>query len=234
MEMIDLYRRDKGVIMELELNPVEERILGCLIEKEMATPEYYPLTLNALVNACNQKSNRFPVMALDEAAVEGALYALRTTHRLAVEVTGTGSRVPKYRHNLAAHWNFSPAKMAILCELFIRGPQTAGDLRARASRLHALSDAREVEEILQGLAAHDQGPFVVHLEREAGKRERRWAHLFAGDPSERMHSAEDDPAPLSFRNGEDRIQALEEHVEQLRNEIADLKSAFETFKAGFE
>ena len=132
--------------MELELNAVEVRILGCLIEKEMATPEYYPLTLNALVNACNQKSNRHPVMMLDQAGVEQTLYEMRMDRKLVIEVSSSGSRVPKYRHNMSAHWNFSPAKMAILCELFLRGPQTPGDLRAHASRLHPMHDAGEVEE----------------------------------------------------------------------------------------
>ncbi len=220
--------------MELELNPIEERVLGCLIEKEMATPEYYPLTLNALTNACNQKSNRHPAMALDELTVEHTLYELRTNHKLAVEVGASGSRVAKYRHNMSAHWNLSPAKMAILCELFIRGPQTPGDLRAHASRLHPLSDAREVEQILQGLANHPQGPFVMHLPREPGKRERRWAHLFAGDPSE--HIVADDAAtatPPAAMN-DDRIDLLENEIAKLRKELVELKSAFDAFKATFE
>jgi hypothetical protein len=220
--------------MELELNPVEERVLGCLIEKEMATPEYYPLTINALVNACNQKSNRSPVMALEEADVQKALYDLRANHKLALEVDSAGSRVPKYRHNMTVHWNFSPAEMAILCELFIRGPQTPGDLRSRASRLHALSDAAEVDGILQELANHPQGPFVVHLPREPGKRERRWAHLFAGEPAEQMNAYHPVPEAISSPADDDRIAALEQEIEQLRQELAELKASFESFKAGFE
>ena len=221
--------------MELELSLVEERVLGCLIEKEMATPEYYPLTLNALVNACNQKSNRHPPMALDESSVEHALYELRMNHKLAIEVTSTGNRVPKYKHNMAAHWNFSPAKMAILCELFIRGPQTPGDLRAHASRLHPLADAREVEEILQGLANHSGGPFVVHLAREPGKRERRWAHLFAGEP---LLLAEEPPRKASSPEAEsmdpDRLATLETEVAALRVDLDDLKTALKSFKERFE
>ena len=200
--------------MEVELNPIEERILGCLIEKEMATPEYYPLTLNALVNACNQKSNRHPVMALDELSVEGALYALRVDHKLVVEVSVSGSRVPKYRHNMAAHWNFSPAKMAILCELFIRGPQTPGDLRAHASRLHTLADGREGEEIRQGLANHSEGPFVVYLPREPGRRERRWAHLYAGEPV--LSDEPADPNTSSEPIDADRLEKLENEIAKLR------------------
>jgi uncharacterized protein YceH (UPF0502 family) len=200
----------------------------------MATPEYYPLTLNALVNACNQKSNRHPVMAIDESTVEHALYELRMNHKLAIEVTSTGSRVPKYKHNMAAHWNFSPAKMAILCELFIRGPQTPGDLRAHASRLHPLADAREVEEILQGLANHSDGPFVVHLPREPGKRERRWAHLFAGEPVLTQDSSEKTPTPAAVTMEDARLDALEKEITRLQEELADLKTAFESFKARFE
>ena len=216
--------------MDLDLNPIEERILGCLIEKEMATPEYYPLTLNALVNACNQKSNRHPVMALDASTAEHTLYEMRMNRKLAIEVTSTGSRVAKYKHNMAAHWNFSPAKMAILCELFIRGPQTPGDLRAHASRLHPMADANEVEEILRGLANHSDGPFVVHLPREPGKRERRWAHLFAGEPV----PTEEQPMPEAGSLDHTRIEALETDIASLREELGDLKTAFEAFKARFE
>lgn len=220
--------------MELELNPIEERVLGCLIEKEMATPEYYPLTLNALVNACNQKSNRHPVMALDESTVEHALYEMRMNRKLAIEVTSSGNRVPKYKHNVAAHWNFSPAKMAILCELLIRGPQTPGDLRAHASRLHPMADAGEVEEILQGLANHSDGPFVVHLSREPGKRERRWAHLFAGEPVLEADQPEKPPLPEADSMDHARMEALETEVARLREELGDLKTTFEAFKARFE
>ncbi len=220
--------------MELELNPVEERVLGCLIEKEMATPEYYPLTLNALVNACNQKNNRYPVMALDEATVESALYSLRTNHQLAVEVSVAGSRVPKYRHNMAAHWNFSPAKIAILCELFIRGPQTPGNLRTHASRLHPIVDSTEAEEILQGLQNHEQGPFVVQLPRENGKRECRWAHLFAGEPQILETQGELPLVIETVSKDTERIEALENEVTKLREELDTLRTAFETFKADFE
>ena len=219
--------------MHVQLNPLEERILGCLIEKEMATPEYYPLTLNALVNACNQKSNRKPVMELDTETVEKTLYELRIEHKLAIEVTSTGSRVPKYKHNFSAHWNFSRAKMAILCELLVRGPQTAGDLRAHASRLHPLADAHEVEEILEGLETREDGPFVIHLEREPGKRERRWAHLFGGQPI-----LEEQPElPMKLETGptrEDRISVLENEIASLHSELDELKTRLATLESAFE
>ena len=167
--------------MEFELTPIEQRVLGCLIEKEMATPDHYPLTLNALVNACNQKNNRYPVMELEASTVENTLYELRMEHKLAVEVSASGSRVMKYRHNFSEHWMFSLSQMAILCELFVRGPQTPGDLRAHSSRLHALADSNEVEQILQELKTHEDGSFVVQLPRVPGKRERQWQRK-AGRP----------------------------------------------------
>jgi len=220
--------------VDVQLNPIEERILGCLIEKEMATPEYYPLTLNALVNACNQKNNRHPVMELDTETVEKTLVELRVEHKLAVEVSASGSRTMKYRHCFADHWNFSPAKMAIICELLVRGPQTPGDLRAHASRLHPLADAAEVEEILEGLETYEGGPFVVHLEREPGKRERRWAQLFGGAP---QLDVEQPDLPLEVQTGptrEDRIQSLENEIAELRKELDDLKTQLATFKEAFE
>ncbi len=218
--------------MDVQLNPTEERILGCLIEKEMATPEYYPLTLNALVNACNQKSNRCPAMALDADTVENALLELRMTHQLAIEVTSTGSRAPKYKHNFSHHWQFSPAKMAIVCELLVRGPQTPGDLRAHASRLHPLADAREVEEILQGLASREDGPFVVHLPREPGKRERRWAHLFGGEIQLEEKQPELIPTAENQTPSTDRLQELENEIAELRQELIDLKAQFDALMNG--
>ncbi len=222
--------------MDIELNPIEERILGCLIEKEMATPEYYPLTLNALVNACNQKSNRHPVMELDTATVEHALLELRMEHKLAVEVSVSGSRVMKYRHNIADHWGFSLSQMAILCELLLRGPQTPGDLRAHCSRLHALADSNEVEQILDELKTHEDGCFVLQLPRQPGKRERRWAHLFGGEvdipeeQTEEIGAVEIQAGPSRL----ERIQTLEYEVADLKQELRELKEEFKTFKTAFE
>ena len=217
--------------MDIELNPIEVRVLGCLIEKEIATPDYYPLTLNALTNACNQKSNRNPLMMRDQNSVMAALDNLRMSHQLAIEVTSTDSRVAKYKHCLPNRWNFSPAKTAILCELFLRGPQTPGDLRAHASRLHTLADRNEVEEILQGLAAREDGPFVVKLPREPGKREQRWAHLFSGEPEV---AAEPESRSETIANGNENLQALETEVATLRQELDELKASFEEFKIAFE
>jgi uncharacterized protein YceH (UPF0502 family) len=151
------------------------------------------------------------------------------THQLAIEVTSTGTRVPKYKHCLPNRWNFSPAKTAILCELFLRGPQTPGDLRAHASRLHPLADRNEVEEILRGLNEREDGPFVVKLPREPGKREQRWAHLFSGEPEINLEAPEEEP-PASGN----RAQELEIEVAALREELDELKAAFAEFKTAFE
>jgi uncharacterized protein YceH (UPF0502 family) len=222
--------------MDVELNPIEERVLGCLIEKEMATPEYYPLTLNALVNACNQKSNRHPVMELETATVEQTLYELRMEHKLVTEVSSSGSRTLKYRHNMSDHWSFSLSQMAIICELLVRGPQTPGDLRAHCSRLHTLTDSSEVELILEQLKSNDEGTFVVQLPRQPGKRERRWAHLFGGEPDIGEDEVEEIGTP-DIQTGPtriERIQTLEYEVADLKQEISELKAAFEAFKTAFE
>jgi len=222
--------------MEFELSPIEQRVLGCLIEKEMSTPDHYPLTLNALVNACNQKNNRYPVMELDTATVEHTLYELRTEHKLAVEVSSSGSRVLKYRHQMGEQWMFSLSQLAILCELFLRGPQTPGDLRAHCARLHALADSNEAERLLNELKDNEEGNFVVQLPRQPGKRERRWAHLFGAAPE----IVEEEPKEISVPEMQtgpsrlERIQTLEDEVTDLKQEIDDLKVAFKNFKASFE
>ncbi len=222
--------------MDLQLNPIEIRVLGCLIEKEMATPDYYPLTLNALLNACSQRSNRNPIMELEEATLIRTLDTLRMEHHLAIESHSSSSRVSKYKHNLPENWSFSPAQTAILCELFIRGPQTPGDLRAHASRLHPLTDCHEVEKILSDLESRDDGPFVIQLPREPGRRERRWAHLFSGKPRVEDHPADSMQAsthidPLSAN---DTVESLEKEISDLRQELDALKEEFTQFKTAFE
>src|SRR5664279_2529950 len=165
--------------MEVTLNEVEVRVLGCLIEKEMTTPEYYPLSLNALTNACNQKSNRDPVMALAEEDVVRALNRMRF-NQLTV-VSGESSRVAKYRHLLAENMGLIPAELAVICELLVRGPQTVGELRTRCERMHAFPDLTAVEEVLKELTEREN-PLIVRMPRQSGRKEARNAHVFSGMP----------------------------------------------------
>jgi len=169
--------------MKIELTPLEARVIGCLIEKQVTTPDQYPLSLNALVNACNQKSNRDPVLELDEPTVQGIVDGLSRKY-FVTDKSGFGSRVTKYQHRFCnteyGPLKFSPQELAIVCELLLRGPQTPGELRSRASRMAAFTDVTEVERALEQLATRDDGPFVVRLPREPGRRESRYAHLFSG------------------------------------------------------
>jgi uncharacterized protein len=169
--------------MNIELSPIEARVIGCLIEKQITTPDQYPLSLNALVNACNQKSNRDPVMSADEAAVQTTLDHLIRKH-LVVEKSGFGSRVPKYQHRFCntefGPLKFTPQELAIVCELLVRGPQTPGELRTRAARMAAFPDVGQVETALEILSSRADGPFVVRLPREPGRRDSQYAHLFSG------------------------------------------------------
>jgi hypothetical protein len=206
------------------LNPVEVRVLGSLVEKEMATPEYYPMTLNALVNACNQKSNRDPVVAYDEDAVADALDSLREKG-LAATITGAGMRVPKFRERLSESLNLGRREMAILCELMLRGPQTVGELRDRAGRLHAFTDTEEVESVLARLMEWQPEPLAMRLPRQPGTKEPRYAHLLAGEPA--MAAAE----PEAPRAG--RLAELEAAVAGLRDEVRALKEDLEKFRAQF-
>jgi len=220
--------------METILTETEVRVLGCLIEKELATPEYYPLTLNALTNACNQKSNRDPVMQLDEAEVVRALDALRFK-QLAL-LSAEGGRVPKYRHILAEKLRLSPAELAVLAELLVRGPQTVGELRTRAERMHPFADPAAVEEVLEELAARTP-PLATKLPRQAGRKEQRYAQLFAGEP---VLAAADEYLPppeaarLRVMAEEERVARLEEEVAALRAEVAGLRRLVDEFKAQFE
>ena len=163
--------------MDMALTDVELRILGVLIEKQMATPDYYPMTLNALVNACNQKNNREPVMELDSEAIEQALTSLRKQH-LVWQIMTHGSRTAKYEHNLAEIASVSERELSVLCELFLRGPQTAGDLNTRTARLIETHGLMAIEQILKKLAEHHKGPFVEMLPRRPGHKENRYVHLF--------------------------------------------------------
>ena len=162
---------------------MEARVIGCLIEKQITTPDQYPLSLNALVNACNQKSNRDPVMDVAESVVQGTLDGLSKKH-FVMERSGFGSRVPKYQHRFCntefGTLKFSPQELAIVTELLLRGPQTPGELRTRASRMAPVNDVSEIETALEALRTREDGPFVVRLAREPGRRDSRWAHLFSG------------------------------------------------------
>jgi len=218
--------------MEFALNPIEVRVLGCLIEKELATPEYYPLTLNALTNACNQKSNREPVMALEEADVVRALDSLRF-QRLAHQ-SAEGVRAAKYCHNLDGLLRLEPQELAILAELLLRGPQTVGELRGRAERMTAIADLAAAEEALTTLAEREP-PLVVLLPRQPGRKEQRYAHLLAGPPEV---SAEGhlpvEPARVKVLAENQRITALEEAVAELRWEVEALRAQLAAFRAQFE
>lgn len=222
--------------MDLVLSPIEARVLGCLIEKEIATPDYYPLTLNALVAACNQKSNRAPTMGLTDRDVVQALDTMRYDHKLAMQVTSTASRVPKYRHNLQSHWDFSIEERAIVCELLLRGPQTVGELRTHASRLHAFADTGAVEAALVGLTEWESGPLTVKLPREPGRREPRWAHLLCGDIETDALQPEmpREPVRATLQAENDRIAALEERVSQLQQSLDAMSQEFAAFRKQFE
>lgn len=214
--------------MDIYLSNYETRVIGCLIEKEITTPEQYPLSLNALVNACNQKSNRDPVLELTESTVSQTVDELIKKH-LVSDRTGFGSRVTKYRHRFC-NTEFDPLKfsaqeLGILCVLLLRGPQTPGELRTRTNRLCKFSDVHEVETTLTGLADREDGPFVSRLPREIGKRESRYAHLFSGEleigPEHIAESATRSAPPSS--SDQERLNQLENLVSELRQDVDHLK-----------
>ncbi|BCA80796.1 YceH family protein [Desulfuromonas sp. AOP6] len=218
---------------QMLLDAVEARVLGCLLEKEMATPEYYPLSLNALTNACNQKTNREPVMALEETEVVRALERLR--HGGLAMQSGEGGRVPKYRHTLAEKLHLEPEELAVLCVLLVRGPQTVGEVRGRSERLYSFGELAQVEEVLQGLEQR-QPPLVSCLPRQPGRKESRYAHLFAGAPPEESACSEApaEAATLRVRAEEERMVRLEDEVAALREEVETLRREMAAFKAQFD
>jgi uncharacterized protein YceH (UPF0502 family) len=221
--------------MDIQLNEIEARVLGCLIEKHLATPEYYPLTLNSLTAACNQKSNRNPVMTLQDTDVARAIDSLRT-HHLGCEAHIAGSRVPKYEHRIAEKWELLKKEISLLGALLLRGPQTVGELRTRTARVYSFQDLQEVEESLRNLAGHAKGPFVLEMPRLPGHKENRFTHLFCGEPDLQDFEVNLPPeaATLRVRAENERISALEEEVETLRNRISDLQTRFEDFKRQFD
>jgi uncharacterized protein len=218
--------------MDILLTEVETRVLGSLVEKELTTPEYYPLSLNALVNACNQKSNRDPVMNLDEAAVREALRAL-DKKGLAGAADNMVSRVSKYEHRLQEAYNFTRHEIAILSELLLRGPQTPGELRSRADRMHKFDDLGIVQSTLQRLMKREP-PLVKVLPRQPGTKEARYAHLLSGDVEVSPPDTAVGAAATSGASTTERIARLEDQVETLQSEIADLKQQFAAFRKQFE
>jgi uncharacterized protein len=216
--------------MNPPLSQVETRILGCLIEKKMATPEYYPLSMNALVNACNQKSNREPVVSWDEDTVRDGIQGL-TERRLVFQ--SHLSRVPKYEESFLNENDFVPQEAAILCTLLNRGPQTAGEIRGRTERLYAFDNLDHVNRILENLITRNH---VKRLEREPGRKEVRFAHTFGGGIEESIPPKEHDPGSeiVDISTDKARIQALEEHVEALGLELDELKQQFTDFRKQFE
>ncbi len=207
-------------------------MLGSLVEKELTTPEYYPLSLNALVNACNQKSNRDPVMSLDEEAVREALRTL-DKKGLAGPADNMVSRVSKYEHRLQEAYNFTRHEIAILSELLLRGPQTPGELRSRADRMHKFEDLGIVQSTLQRLMKREP-PLAKVLPRQPGTKEARYAHLLSGDVEVSPSDSTAGVAMTSGANGTERIERLEDRVENLQSEIAELKQQFAAFRKQFE
>lgn len=211
------------------LSALEARVLGALMEKERSTPEYYPLTINSLVAACNQKNNRDPMMQLDEGTVGTATDTLRDK-KLVWQITMAGSRVPKYRHSFTDVYHVPDAAVALLCELLLRGPQTVNELRTRAERMHPYADLAAVETLLRELATHAEGPFVVKLPRESGRREPRYAQLLCGP----VAAAEATPAVLAVLATEParaawsvelaRFAQLEQSVTELQARVQALET----------
>ncbi|MGA2738626.1 MAG: YceH family protein [Bryobacteraceae bacterium] len=215
--------------MGMQLDDVEVRVLGALMEKEIATPEYYPLSLNALVNACNQKSNREPVVSYDEDTVETALAGLRAKG-LAVRMSGHDMRVPKHAHRVSEVINLGRREAAILCVLMLRGPQTSGELRGRTERLYEFDDLEAVDACLTRLMEWEPEPLAARLPRQVGYKEVRYAHLLSGEPpaipvTQGAGARETHEGPIA------RLQAT---VERLEAEVAELKRQFAEFKRQFE
>jgi uncharacterized protein len=206
------------------LTDIETRVLGALVEKQVTTPEYYPLTLNALTLACNQKNNRHPVTSYSENQVSAAVESLREKNLIYI-FYGSTSRVPKYKHVMPEVMHLNHAEVALMCVLMLRGAQTPGELRGNASRLHDFGGLDEVEQTLNALISRDPDPMVVRLPRQAGQKEVRFAHLLAGEPKIELVTSTDRPQPA---------ETLGQRVERLETEVEDLRRQFEQFKKQFE
>lgn len=215
------------------LNEIETRVLGSLIEKQVTTPEYYPLTLNALTLACNQKNNRNPVTAYTENQVSEALESLREKN-LAYVFYGSTSRVPKYKHVMPEVMHVNHAEMALLCALMLRGAQTLGELRGNASRLHDFSSLEEVEKTLNELMTRDADPLVVRLPRQPGQKDARFTHLLSGEIDVEALAAESERPLTPRRAAPDQLERLEQKVAALTVEIEQLKEQFDQFRKQFD
>jgi uncharacterized protein len=218
--------------MEILLSEVEARVLGALIEKDITTPDYYPLSINSLVNACNQKNNRDPVMSLNENAVRDALYTLQEK-RLAGPAGGADSRVTKYEHRIGEVFNFTRAETAVMDVLLLRGPQTPGELRGRSERMHRFEELSDVQATLQKLMQRTP-PLVKILPRQPGTKEARYAHLLCGDVEGFEGPAETAGASASAVADDARVERLENEMSELRREVNELKQQMESFKKQFE
>jgi uncharacterized protein YceH (UPF0502 family) len=211
----------------IRLTTAEARVLGALIEKEVTTPEYYPLSLNALINACNQRSNREPVMDLDEEAVRQALHGLEDDGLAGRSRTADGGRVTKYEHWLGEAFNFSRAEAALICVLLLRGPQTPGELRGRTERMHRFEELTDVAAGLQRLMEREP-PLAVMLPRQPGTKESRYAHLLSGPVEASAAPAPAAPAFTGDAGDQDgRLAQLEATVAELKKEMADLRKRFD-------
>ncbi len=215
--------------MQLNLTALEGRILGALVEKELTTPEYYPLTLNALVAACNQKNNREPQMQLVADEVEQGLATLQYEKKLVGTYTGAGSRVVKYLHRLTETLGVEAPELAILCELLVRGPQTPGELRGRAARMHPFASPAEVKVVLDALAARQPDPYVVELPRAAGCKENRYAHAFGDSP---VVADVATPAVASGPVAQAAAAAIEERIRVLEARLAALEARLGEMPSG--
>lgn len=211
------------------LNETEARIVGALVEKQLTTPEYYPLTLNALVAACNQKTNREPVTNFDETTVSRALDILRDKNLVYV-FYGSTSRVPKYKHIFGDYFELEPSEIAVLCVLMLRGAQTLGEIHQRTHRLYEFSGLGEVNETLERLMKRDE-PLVTKLERAAGQSAERYAHLLSGEVTN--YTPPEKTSRGSSANDE-RVEKIEQELETLKNDFANLRQEFEEFKKQFE
>lgn len=218
--------------MSTVLTETEVRVVGSLVEKQLTTPEYYPLTLNALTAACNQKSNRDPVMSLGETEIMAAVDRLRDEN-LVYLFYGSGSRTVKYKHMLPSVYELDPAGTAVMAVLMLRGPQTIGEIRERTGRMHEFGDLNEVQQTLDDLSRRDE-PLIVKLERQPGQKEARYAHLLSGavDVTKLAAAAERTTSAGSASN--DRIEKLETEVERLGSELAEFKAMFDEFRKQFD